>query len=153
MDVCRSDIFLQRTLYHACRPKVEFHKLRSELRSASVNCPSGRNRQIPLQRNPSWTRSETIFPLSIHTSRFGVIPKKNKPNAWRLILDLSFPFEHSVNDGILKGEFPLSYSTVDDAIRRHSPALMEKIDIKNAYRIVPMHSEDRYTPKIDASLV
>ena len=36
-------------------------------------------------------------------SRFGVIPKKNKPNSWRLILDLSFPFDHSVNDGIFNG--------------------------------------------------
>ncbi len=29
--------------------------------------------------------------LGIHTSPFGAIPKKNKPNKWRLILDLSSP--------------------------------------------------------------
>ena len=38
----------------------------------------------------------------IHTSPFGVIPKKNKPNKWRLILDVSFPMGHSMNDGIDK---------------------------------------------------
>ena len=30
--------------------------------------------------------------------------------------DLSFPFNHSVKDGILKSELPVSYSKVDDAI-------------------------------------
>ena len=38
--------------------------------------------------------------LGVHSSPFGVIPKKNKPNMWRLILDLSVPAGHSVNDGI-----------------------------------------------------
>ena len=39
---------------------------------------------------------------SIHCSPFGVIPKKNKPDRWRLILDLSSPDGQSVNDGIAK---------------------------------------------------
>ena len=74
-------------------------------------------------------------------SRFGVIPKKNKPDAWRLILDLSFPADHSVNDadGIFKNEFPVVYSTVQDAIRLivkiGRGALMDKVDIQKAYRI------------------
>ena len=34
----------------------------------------------------------------VHTSPFGVIPKKHKPNKWRLILDLSSPEGFSVND-------------------------------------------------------
>ena len=38
----------------------------------------------------------------IHTSPFGVIPKKNKPNKWRQILDLSSPMGHNVNEGIDK---------------------------------------------------
>ena len=48
----------------------------------------------------------------IHTSRFGVFPKRGKPNSWRLILDLLFPSDHSVNDGIPKSDFPVVYSTV-----------------------------------------
>ena len=38
----------------------------------------------------------------IHCSPFGAIPKKSKPGQWRLILDLSSPEGHSVNDGIAK---------------------------------------------------
>ena len=48
---------------------------------------------------------------NLHISRFGVIPKKNKTNSWKLILDLSFPF-----DRIRKDQFPVTYSKVDDAI-------------------------------------
>lgn len=36
---------------------------------------------------------------NIHISPFGVIPKKEK-GKWRLIVDLSYPKDHSVNDGI-----------------------------------------------------
>ena len=36
----------------------------------------------------------------IHTSSFGVIPKKNQPGKWRLIVDLFSPQGVSVNDYI-----------------------------------------------------
>ena len=56
-----------------------------------------------------------FHPLIIYRSIvFGVIPKKD--GGWRLILDLSFPFGHSVNDGINKDEFTLTSSKVSDAI-------------------------------------
>ena len=45
---------------------------------------------------------------SLQINRFGVIPKKD--GGWRLILDLSFSFDHSVNNGISKEEFTLTYS-------------------------------------------
>ena len=84
----------------------------------------------------------------LQISRFGVIPKKNKINTWRLILDLSFHLGHSVNDGIDKNDFPVCYAKVDDAIRLivklGKDALLAKVDIKNAYRIVPIHSDDCY---------
>ena len=38
--------------------------------------------------------------LGVHCSPFGVIPKKGRQNKWRLIIDLSAPEGHSVNDGI-----------------------------------------------------
>jgi len=50
----------------------------------------------------------------IHCSPFGVIPKKHKPGQWRLILDLSSPDEHSVNDGIVKELVSLSYVSADE---------------------------------------
>ena len=83
---------------------------------------------------------------NLHISRFGVIPKKG--NGWRLILDLSFPFEQSVNEGIDKDEFCLKYCRVKDAIdmivKTGKAALMGKVNIKSAYRIIPVHPSDRY---------
>ena len=35
-----------------------------------------------------------------HISRFDAIPKRNQTNKWRLIIDLSYPKGHSINDGI-----------------------------------------------------
>ena len=82
----------------------------------------------------------------VHTSRFGVIPKGNSGN-WRLILDLSAPEGFSVNDGIEPGLCSLSYVSVDDAakeiLRMGRGTRLAKVDIKSAYRIVPVHSEDR----------
>ncbi len=86
--------------------------------------------------------------LGIHTSPFGVIPKRNRPNKWRLILDLSSPYGHSVNDGIEKELSSLSYVSVDEVVEQvlklGKGTLMAKMDIKHAYRNVPVHPEDRY---------
>ena len=83
---------------------------------------------------------------SVQTSRFGVIPK-NTPGKWRLILDLSDPEGYSVNDGIDPDLCSLSYVSVDEAARAAAKlgrgALLAKVDIKSAYRIVPVHPEDR----------
>ena len=49
----------------------------------------------------------------LHISRFGVIPKKHQPGKWRLILDLSSPNNHSVNDGIRKDPFMVQRMKVD----------------------------------------
>ena len=82
-----------------------------------------------------------------HVSPFGVIPKKSKPEKWRLIIDLSTPTGHSVNDGIEKELCSLSYVSTDavvDCILRFEPgALLAKIDIKQAYRNIPVHPDDR----------
>ena len=56
-------------------------------------------------------------PFSVlHVSRFGVIPKRHQPGKWRLILDLSSPAGHSVNDGIAGEDYSLQYMKVDDII-------------------------------------
>ena len=83
-----------------------------------------------------------------HVSPCGVIPKKAKPGKWRLIVDLSTPNGHSTNDGIEKDMCSLSYLSVDqvgDCILRFEPgALLAKVDIKQAYRNVPVHPDDRH---------
>ena len=82
----------------------------------------------------------------LQISRFGVIPKKY--GGWRLILDLSFPVSHSVDDGINKEEFTVTYSRVSDAIaliiKTGRGALVGKVDIKSAYRIIQIHASDRH---------
>jgi hypothetical protein len=69
---------------------------------------------------------------SVHISRFGVIPKSGQQNKWRLIIDLC----------------SMKYMTVDDAIRKilaYGPgSLLAKIDIKSAFRLLPVHPLDRH---------
>ena len=88
----------------------------------------------------------TAFP-EVVTNRFGVIPKKHQPGKWRLIVDLSHPKNHSVNDGIEPELCSLSYTSVDEAVRRvvkeGCRTVMAKFDIESAYRLVPVHPEDR----------
>ena len=83
-----------------------------------------------------------------HISRFGVIPKQHKPDKWRLIVGLSHPVELSVNDGIPKELCSLSYISVDTAIDHiielGTGTLLAKIDIKSAFRLLPVHPSDRY---------
>ena len=86
------------------------------------------------------------FP-DLHISRFGVIPKSNQPGKWRLILDLSSPEGHSVNDGIPKPPFSVQYVTVDSFIEgimaRGRGTLMAKFDVASGYRNVAIHPQDR----------
>lgn len=83
-----------------------------------------------------------------HVSRFGVIPKSHQPNKWRLIVDLSHSHGKSVNDGIQKDICSMAYISVDDAIRRiialGRGTLLAKIDIKSAFRLIPVHPSDRH---------
>ena len=63
-----------------------------------------------------------------------------------MIHHLSAPRGHSVNDFIPREEYTLHYSTVDDAIhsllKLGEGALMAKIDLKAAFRMVPVRRED-----------
>ena len=83
----------------------------------------------------------------VQVSPFGVIPKGHTPGKWRLIVDLSSPKGSSVNDGISPDLCSLSYISVDDISKAVASlgrgALLAKIDIKSAYRIVPIHPDDR----------
>ena len=82
-----------------------------------------------------------------HVSRFGVIPKKSS-GKWQLIVDLSHPQGSSVNDAIPKELCSLTYITVDTAIKHiltlGPGTLLAKLDIKNAFRLLPVHPADRH---------
>ena len=96
-----------------------------------------------------------IGPLSqeaarvLHVSRIGVIPTGRVPGKLRLITDLhvSFSKGSSVNDGIDPALCSLQYTSVEKvaaAARRLGPgALLAKVDIKSAYRLILVHPDDR----------
>ena len=81
-------------------------------------------------------------------SRFGVILKNHQPGKWRLIVDLSHPKGKSVNDGIPKHLCSLKYITLEDAVQQiltlGPGTLLAKIDIKSAFRLLPVHPADRH---------
>ena len=86
------------------------------------------------------------FPY-VHTSRFGVIPK-GISGKWRLIVDMSSPEGFSVNDGIGESLCSLSYVGVEDAVRGicsyGEGTLLAKVDVKSAYRCIPVNPDDRW---------
>ena len=83
----------------------------------------------------------------VQINRIGVIPKGHTPGKWRIITDLSFPIGGSVNDGIDPELCSLSYVSVDEvasiAASLGKGALLAKIDIESAYRLIPVHPDDR----------
>ena len=83
----------------------------------------------------------------IQVSPFGVIPKRHRPNKWRLIVDLSSPKGASINDAIDRNLCSLSYTSIDNAvsfIQTLGPGcLLAKLDLREAYRAVPVHPHDR----------
>ena len=79
-----------------------------------------------------------------HISPLGAAPKPD--GSCRLILDLSQPSGDSVNDNIDKREFPCNYTHFDAAtdivFRMGKGCYLTKIDIKHAYRLLPVRKED-----------
>lgn len=85
-------------------------------------------------------------PMSpFRVSPLGVVPKK-VPGEFRLIHHLSFPKGSSVNDGISSEHTSVRYATIDDAVKliksTGQGCFLAKTDIKNAFRIIPIHPED-----------
>ena len=132
---------------------VGFHRARDSLRSSRRNIPSAYEHPEVVDKyllaEQAAGRILGPFPSpphGLHISRFGVIPKKSQPGKWRLIVDLSSPHGFSVNDGVSEALCSLRYPSFDLAIklllRQGQGALLSKLDIKEAYRMVPVHRED-----------
>ena len=81
---------------------------------------------------------------NLKCSGIGVVPKKN--GKWRMIHHPSAPRGGSINDFIPRDDYSLRYSTMDDAIssllKLGVGALMGKIDLQSAFRMVPVRRED-----------
>ena len=128
----------------------------SSLRGARRNLPS-------VEANPAAVRDyleeelrqATVRPAlpeeSVHISPIGLIPKGGpkggQTGRFRLIVDLSSSLVASVNDGIDPELCSQSYSSVDEAVARVCQcgpgAWMAKLDLKSAYRKVPVHPDDQ----------
>lgn len=81
-----------------------------------------------------------------HISPVGLVPKPHQKNKFRLIVDLSHPNGNSVNDGIPSNLCSLRYASVDEAVniirQLGQDTQLFKLDIKDAYRIIPVHPDD-----------
>ena len=107
-----------------------------------------------LDREESLGRIQRLPPLAdpareprLQISPFGVIPKRNRPNKWRLIIDLSSPRGRSMNEAINQDLSSIRYTSLDDAVSLITSlgrnCLLAKLDLKEAYRAVPVHPADQ----------
>lgn len=82
---------------------------------------------------------------NLQISPLGLVPKKEE-GQFRVIHHLSFPDTLSINDGIPDEFCSVSYQNIDTAASLvkfcGQYSYMMKVDIKHAYRIVPIHPDD-----------
>ena len=82
--------------------------------------------------------------LNLRCSGLGIAPNHN--GGWRIIYHLSAPPDISINDFIDPNNYSLSYCSVDDAYtiinELGTGALLSKIDLKNAFRLIPIQQSD-----------
>ena len=139
--------------------RIGFDHITSKLTSSQNNMLSAKENphvvdeyllhEISMDRMWKMTEPPSVL-FHCHVSPIGIIPKKNRPGKWRLIVDLSSPEGASINDGtrISREMCSLSYvsidSIVDCILKLGKGALMAKTDIKQAYRNIPVHPMDRY---------
>lgn len=76
------------------------------------------------------------------SSPLGLVPKKS-PGHFRIIHDLSFPKQDSVNSHIPPGSSSVNYELLDDALAivylLGRGSLVAKADIESAFRLIPIH--------------
>lgn len=82
----------------------------------------------------------------VHLNWIGLLPKGLNSGKWRLITDMSFPTGESVNNGIDPRLCSLEYTSVDKVAKAVSlmgrGTLLAKVDIRSAYRLIPVHPSD-----------
>lgn len=91
-------------------------------------------REASLHRLFPLTAEEAKAEPRIQISAFGVIPKQGQVEKWRLIVELSSPSEHSVNDCISHDLCSISYTSGDEAVTHIQlfgwGPLLAKMDLK-----------------------
>ena len=141
--------------------RIGYNRQAPRLKSAAKNHPSApanamvvRNHiEVELQAGRLvGPLNKALAPL-LHTSPIGLVPKAHQPGKWRLIVDLSFPPGHSVNEGISPELASITYAKVDEAVeiirQLGVGTQLAKLDLQSAYRIVPIHPEDQHLLAIE----
>ena len=81
---------------------------------------------------------------NFRTSGLSAVPKHD--GGWHIIYHLSAPDGLSITDFIDPFSYSLKYYSIDDAyaiINKLGPgALLSKIDLKDAFRLIPIQSSD-----------
>ncbi|KAF5393592.1 hypothetical protein D9757_000002 [Collybiopsis confluens] len=76
----------------------------------------------------------------------GVVSKKHNSSKLRLINHLSWPHDSSVNDGIADSEASIGYDMFEKAVRdliaSGRGSLLAKLDLKDAFRHIPLRAAD-----------
>ncbi len=131
--------------------RIGFQHTQVALRPQGRNHPSAHEHpEVVRAAIQAEVRAGRLVPatLPVHTSPMGLVPKSSsRPNEFRLILDLSSPKGHSLNDGIDHSLCSLKYAAIDQAIRLLSTfgtrCSLAKFDLASAYRRVPVHPLDQ----------
>ncbi|PPQ83077.1 hypothetical protein CVT24_012468, partial [Panaeolus cyanescens] len=83
---------------------------------------------------------------NLRCSPLGSVTRKRNPSKRRLINHLSWPDGKSVNDGISDDEAVITYDlferAIEDLVASGPFSLMAKLDLKEAFRHVPIRAED-----------
>jgi len=116
--------------------------LKSSLKNLNCDNPSKVTeylaREVALHR--MWKYLVDALVKGVHLSSLGLTSKNNKLGKWRMIVDLSPPEHSSINEVIRTELSSLQYTSIDDlaAPVGKSPFLV-KADVKEAYRMIPVH--------------
>ena len=134
--------------------RIDFRHGFAQLKSRKRNHPSCRSNpsvveeklRVELAAGRLYGPVPTHLLSGVHVSPMGLVPKPHQENKFRMIVDLSTPAQKSVNDGIPSDLCSLKYSSVDDAVAKiqvlGKGTMLVKSDLKDAYRIVPVHPDD-----------
>ena len=123
--------------------RIGYNAPRGQLRSAKRNIPS--SYEHPEVVDKYLANESPTLPTS-HQPFWGV-PKEVTAGQMAPDCDLNLPEGASVNDGIFPSYCSLRYPSIDMGIEQilaaERGAQLSKLDIKDAYRIIPVHSDDR----------
>ena len=133
--------------------RVRMDRSQVRLRSAKRNHRSVNQRPAVVDADIQWESQAgrllgplpySLLPLC-QVSLIGLVPK-SQPGQWRLIMDLSFPNGHSINDGNAQDMTSIQYARLEDAVQMvrvlGRGTLLAKVDLKSTSRVVPVHRDD-----------